>query len=334
MRSLKNFNIAVVGATGLVGLEFLKILEQNDVPHNVIFPVASERSSGKNIKYGENFLEVFDIRNFDFSKCQIALFSPGSAVSEVYAPIAESSGCWVIDNTSFFRMHNDIPLVVPEINLETLKQTKRKIIANPNCSTIQLVMALQPIQNISNIKRVFVATYQSVSGAGKRALDELSFANVDDSTFSVFPHKITKNLIPQIDVFLPSHDTKEEWKMSVETKKIMNKNINISATCVRVPVEFGHSEAVFFELEKDVSVDEIFKSMRTFGGIVVEDPNSNNYQTPIDVAGKDDVFVSRLRRVEHSQNCYQMWVVADNIRKGAALNAIQIAKGLISFGIL
>ncbi|MDR3285346.1 MAG: aspartate-semialdehyde dehydrogenase [Holosporales bacterium] len=334
MNFQENIKFAIVGATGIVGLEFLKILEKENVLSNKIIVAASKNSVGSKLKYKNDFLIVEDLEEVDFSNCKIGLFSPGAKVSEIYAPIAEKQGCFVIDNTSFFRTHEDVPLIVPEINLEELKNAKRKIIANPNCSTIQLVMVLKPIQDICKIKRVFVSTYQSVSGAGKDALGELNDENTNSEKNVIFPQKIKKNVIPKIDTFLSSGETKEEWKMFVETRKILNSDIVVSSTCVRVPVEVGHSEAVFFELEHDVPIKEIHEAIRKFPGVYIEDLDSNEFKTPREIAGTDEVFVSRLRKDENTKCCYQMWIVADNVRKGAALNAVQIAKGLVSYGIV
>ncbi|MDR0633263.1 MAG: aspartate-semialdehyde dehydrogenase [Holosporales bacterium] len=326
---------AVVGVTGLVGQEFLKILLQNGVPASNVKAIASSKSINQQIQYGAAQLTIQGLDDFDFTQCQIGLFSPGASVSAQYAPRAVAAGCVVIDNTSFFRMVPDVPLIVPEINANELVNAKRGIIANPNCSTIQLVMALHPIRHLSKIKKVIVATYQSVSGAGKDAIMELRGAGPTAGTGpacgqanAVFPQGIRGNLIPQIDVFLSGGCTKEEWKMDVETKKIFNESIDVIATCVRVPVEYGHSEAVCFELEENVPLSDIHAALRAAPGVCVADLEANVYHTPKEIAGTDVVFVSRLRQ-DLNTGLYQMWVVADNIRKGAALNAVQIAQQLI-----
>ena len=333
MKKLSDIKIVIVGATGLVGQEFLKILKERNVPSKNISLIASSKSVNKTVDYCGDLLKIEDIDEFDFSKVQIGLFSPGAKVSEIYAPIAAKQGCFVIDNTSFFRMHENIPLIVPEVNFEDIYKYSSKIISNPNCSTIQLVMALKAIQNLSKIKRVVVSTYQSVSGAGKQAIDELIN---DDVNFNeaVFKKGIKYNLIPQIDIFLEGGVTKEEWKMMVETNKILNSKINVSATCVRVPVVVGHSESVNFELEDNIDINLIYKELQSFKGIIVDDPNKNDYITPVEVAGKDEVFISRLRYDRSVENGYQMWVVSDNLRKGAALNAIQIAEKLVEEGVV
>jgi aspartate-semialdehyde dehydrogenase len=331
MPSFQDKIFVVVGATGIVGQEFLKILRQNNVPSNNIKLIASEKSVGTLVPYGPDFLPIQGIRNFNFAQCQVGLFSPGAQVSSQYAPIAARQGCWVIDNTSFFRMADDVPLIIPEVNAAEIANAPRRIIANPNCSTIQLVMALKPIHDLCCIKKVIVATYQSVSGAGKDAIMEL---RGEPQRKVVFPRGIKGNIIPQIDVWGEDGCTKEEWKMNVETKKILGREIDVVATCVRVPVEFGHSEAVCFELaaaERPVDLPAIHVALRAFPGVHVEDLGSNNYKTPKEVAGTDEVFVSRLRQ-DKNTGLYQMWVVADNVRKGAALNAVQIAQRLVAMG--
>jgi aspartate-semialdehyde dehydrogenase len=342
-------SIAVVGATGVVGVEMLKILDEEGFPRESISVVASKKSVGRMLKYGKGFLRVEDLETFDFSACRLALFSPGAAVSAVYAPKAVKQGCVVVDNTSFFRMHDDVPLVVPEINISEIGKAKRGIIANPNCTTIQLVMALKPIMSISPIRNVFVSTYQSVSGAGGLAVDRLMREQVEDCfndsaqerrracveandeaarASEIFTTVINKNLIPKVDTFLEDEETKEERKMFEESRKILNSDIFVSATCVRVPVEVGHSESVFFDLERsDVSVHEIYEALNSFPGVQAEKPGTNRYQTPREIAGTNDVFVSRLRK--NRSGWFQMWVVADNLRKGAALNAIQIAQEVL-----
>ncbi len=329
--------IAVVGATGNVGRAMLSILEERGFQNHNIFAVASDRSVGKQISYGEkDILTVQPLSTFDFSKCNIALFSPGGKISAEYAPKAAALGCVVIDNTSYFRMDDDVPLIIPEINLQDIKDFhKRKIIANPNCSTIQLLMALKPLHDIARIKRVVVSTYQSVSGAGKEGLDELF-----EQSRGVFvndlmePRKFTKpiafNVIPHIDSFLEDGYTKEEWKMKVETRKILDPRIELTATCVRVPVFVGHAVSANVEFESEICINEALKKLKSAPGIkVIDNPEEHLYATPIEIAGEDDVFVSRLRKDKTVPNGLSLWIVADNVRKGAALNAIQIAENLI-----
>jgi aspartate-semialdehyde dehydrogenase len=330
MQNFQDKKFVIVGATGIVGQEFLKILFQNEVPAKNIKLIASEKSVNTPILYGQDFLLIQGIHNFDFSQCQIGLFSPGAKVSSQYAPIAAQNGCFVIDNTSFFRMADDVPLIIPEVNAAEIVNARRRIIANPNCSTIQLVMALKPIHDLCPVKKVIVATYQSVSGAGKDAIMELR-GELHNS--AVFPKSIQGNLIPQIDVWVEEGCTKEEWKMNVETKKILSEGIDVVATCVRVPVEFAHSEAVCFELEDDrgFELSALHAALNAFPGVCVTDLWSNDYKTPKEVVGTDDVFVSRLRQ-DKNTGLYQMWVVADNVRKGAALNAVQIAQRLVEMG--
>ncbi|MDR2464141.1 MAG: aspartate-semialdehyde dehydrogenase [Holosporales bacterium] len=332
--SLKMFDvkIVIVGATGLVGQEFLNILKEKHISSQNIYVIASDKSCGKIIQYENSQLIIQKLSTFDFSSCKIALFSSGAAVSAIYAKKAAELGCFVVDNTSYFRMNDDVPLVVPEINAFKIKQSKQRIIANPNCSTIQMVMALKPMHNVSAVRKVVVSTYQSVSGAGRYAVDELNKQKSGDLTICNFKHQILHNVIPQIDTFLDNGDTKEEWKMIVETQKILDTNMSISATCVRVPVLRGHSESVSFELEDDVPLLVLFDALRDFPGIIVSD-NFSHFYTPLDVVGRDEVFVSRLRNC-FAKNLYNMWVVADNLRKGAALNAIQIAEKLVEYGMI
>jgi aspartate-semialdehyde dehydrogenase len=329
--------IAVVGATGNVGREILNILAERNFPASEVVALASKRSVGKEVSFGEKqILKLADLAEYDFKGTDIALFSPGGAVSAKHAPRAAKAGCVVIDNTSHFRMHEDVPLIVPEVNPEALKDYKKSnIIANPNCSTIQMVVALKPLHDLAKIKRVVVSTYQSVSGGGKEAMDELF-----DSTKKIYQNEITEpkkftkriafNAIPHIDVFMDDGATKEEWKMKVETAKILDKNINVCVTCVRVPVFVSHGEAVNIEFEKEVSVEDAREALDEFDGIVVLDrPENNVYATHIDAATKDPVFVSRIRKDDSVKNGLNMWVVADNLRKGAALNAVQIAELLV-----
>jgi aspartate-semialdehyde dehydrogenase len=336
-KKIDQYKIAVVGATGNVGRTVLNILAERGFPIANIYAVASDKSIGRQVSYGEiGVLTVQGLNNFDFFKCQIALFSPGAKISAEYAPKAAAAGCVVIDNTSHFRMDEDVPLVVPEVNLNSLKDfTKRKIIANPNCSTIQLVMALKPLHNISPIKRVVVSTYQSVSGAGKEGMDELfeqsrgMFVN-DSMEPRKFSKPIAFNVIPHIDHFLDGGDTKEEWKMAVETKKILDPKIELTATCVRVPVFIGHAVSANVEFESDICLKEANKKLRSFPGLrVIDNPDDYQYVTPVETAGDDAVYVSRIRRDKTLPHGLSLWVVADNVRKGAALNAVQIAEYLI-----
>ncbi|MCS6781257.1 MAG: aspartate-semialdehyde dehydrogenase [Geminicoccaceae bacterium] len=336
------YKVAVVGATGAVGNEMLQILAEREFPVDEVVALASERSIGKQVSFGENrTLDVEDLERFDFRGFDIALFSPGAKVSAVHAPRAAAAGCVVIDNTSHFRMDPDVPLVVPEVNRHALKDFhKKNIIANPNCSTIQMVVALKPIHDRARIKRVVVATYQSVSGAGKEAMDELF-----DHTKAIymnerkepvnFPKTIVFNLIPQIDVFMDDGSTKEEWKMVVETKKILDPKILVTATCVRVPVFVGHSEAVNVELETPLSAEEARELLDEAPGVVVVDRReAGGYITPVEAAGEYAVFVSRIREDPTVPHGLNLWVVADNLRKGAALNAVQIAECLVEDGLL
>lgn len=336
------YKVAVVGATGAVGNEMLQILAERNFPVDEVVALASERSLGKKVSFGEDkTLDVLDLETFDFKGFDIALFSPGAKVSAVHAPRAAAAGCVVIDNTSHFRMDPDVPLVVPEVNRHALVDFRKKnIIANPNCSTIQMVVALKPIHDVARIKRVVVATYQSVSGAGREAMDELF-----DHTKAVymnqrkepvhFPKPIEFNLIPHIDVFMEDGYTKEEWKMAVETKKILDPKIAVTATCVRVPVFIGHSEAINIELEKPLSAEEAREILDEAPGVVVLDRREpGGYATPRDVAGEYEVYVSRIRNDPTVPHGLNLWVVADNLRKGAALNAVQIAECLIEDGLL
>ncbi len=329
--------IAVVGATGNVGREILSILAERKFPADEVVALASSRSVGKEVSYGDTkILKIQDLETYDFSDTKIALFSPGGSISAVHAPRAAKAGCVVIDNTSHFRMDKDVPLIVPEVNPEDIKDYKKSnIIANPNCSTIQMVVALKPLHELYKIKRVVVSTYQSVSGGGKEAMDELF-----DSTKKIYqneshePKKFTKriafNAIPHIDVFMKDGSTKEEWKMKVETKKILDESIEVSVTCVRVPVFVSHGEAVNIEFENEVNVDDAREALDEFEGVVVLDrPQDNVYSTHVDAATQDPVFVSRIRKDDTIKNGLNMWVVADNLRKGAALNAVQIAEILV-----
>ena len=337
-----SFRVAVVGATGAVGREILKTLSERRFPIADIAALASGRSAGTPISFGEDrVLTVRSLEKFDFTGWDIALFSPGAAVSALHAPRAAAAGCVVIDNTSQFRMDPDIPLVVPEVNGDAIAQfSKRNIIANPNCSTIQMVVALKPLHDKFKIKRVVVATYQSVSGAGKEGMDEL-LANTkvqyvhEKNPPQVFQKDIAFNVIPQIDIFMEDGATKEEWKMAVETKKILDPAIAVMATCVRVPVFIGHSEAVCAEFANPVTVNEARAVLRHAPGVVLHDQRQDGgYITPVEAQGEDAVYVSRIRLDPTVPHGLAFWCVSDNLRKGAALNAVQIAEQLIARNLL
>ena len=337
-----SYRVAVVGATGAVGREILKTLAERDFPVREVVALASSRSVGAEVSFGEkSVLKVRSLESFDFKGTDIALFSPGAAISAVHAPRAAAAGCLVIDNTSRFRMEHDVPLVVPEVNPQALKRLgKRGIIANPNCSTIQMVVALKPLHDIARIKRVVVSTYQSVSGAGKEGMDELFNQTraiyVNDATVpEQFTKPIAFNVIPHIDVFQDDGETKEEWKMAVETRKILDPDIAVIATCVRVPVFVGHAEAVHVEFEVPISVEQATEALRDAPGVqLVDKREDGGYVTPIDAAGEDAVFVSRLRRDPTVPHGLAFWCVSDNLRKGAALNAVQIAELVVEQGIV
>lgn len=334
---MQKFNVAVVGATGNVGRELMKLLEERKFPVNEIYLLASSRSAGTALDYCGREVIVQDLATFDFSKVQVGLFSPGGKISSQYAPIAAAAGCVVVDNTSFFRMDPEVPLVVPEVNPEAVADFKKKgIISNPNCSTIQMVVALKPIHDAATIRRVVVSTYQAVSGAGKEAMEELfeQTRAIYGIGKDVSPNKFTKeiafNLIPHIDSFLENGYTKEEMKMINETKKILDPAIRLTATTVRAPVFNGHSESIAIETEKKLTVPQVRELLSHAPGIVVmDDPANNVYATPRDCVGKDATFVSRIREDESVENGIHLWVVSDNLRKGAALNTIQIAEILV-----
>jgi len=331
------YKVAVVGATGAVGREMLSVLAERAFPASEVHAVASERSAGGEVSFGENaVLKVEDLDKFDFRGIDIALFSPGAKISAVHAPRAAKAGAVVIDNTSHFRMDKDVPLVVPEVNPQAIGQfEKRGIIANPNCSTIQMVVALKPLHDLARIRRVVVATYQSVSGAGREAMDELFnqtrgiYVN-DPIKKEQFTKQIAFNCIPHIDIFMDDGSTKEEWKMSAETCKILDPDIKVTATCVRVPVFIGHAEAVNVEFERPLSAAAASAALKAAPGIIVIDHRADEgYVTQIESAGEDAVYVSRIRRDPTVANGLNLWVVSDNLRKGAALNAVQIAEVLI-----
>ena len=334
----KVYNVAVVGATGAVGEAMLSILEERQFPVGEVYVLASSNSVGKRIPFKEGSLRVDDLANFDFSKAQIALFSPGASISEIYAPKAAAAGCIVIDNTSQFRYDDDIPLVVPEVNPHKIADYKnRGIIANPNCSTIQMLVALKPIYDAVGISRINVCTYQAVSGTGKEAMEELgkqtlNLLNLQPIKPSVYPKQIAFNVLPQIDVFMENGYTKEEMKMVWETQKILgDANVLVNATAVRVPVFFGHSEAVHIETRSKISADEVRALLQNAPGITVVDERKDGcYPTAVtDSSGNDDVFVGRIREDISHPFGIDLWVVGDNVRKGAALNSVQIAELLI-----
>jgi aspartate-semialdehyde dehydrogenase len=331
------YHVAVVGATGAVGNEMLKILEERKFPVGRLTLLASERSIGKELKFNGELYPIQVLNEKSFAGIQIGLFSAGGSISQRFAPIAATSGCIVIDNTSAFRMEPDIPLVVPEVNAESIGMYKnRGIISNPNCSTIQMVVALKPIHDAVKIKRIVVSTYQAVSGTGKKAIEELieqtkALMSNREPEIKVYPHRIAFNCLPHIDVFLDNGYSKEEMKMVNETRKILNDpSVAVTATTVRVPVLFGHSESVNIETEKKITADEVREILSRAPGVtVVDDLKRNKYPLPIDAAGKDDTFVGRIREDESIENGINMWIVSDNVRKGAALNAVQIAEILV-----
>ena len=331
------YKVAIVGATGAVGREMLTTLAERNFPATEIVALASGKSAGKEVSYGEDkTLKVQNLATYDFKGTDIALFSAGGTISEKYVPIAATAGCVAIDNSSHFRMDPDVPLIVPEVNTEALSRYgKRNIIANPNCSVAQLVVALKPLHDLANIKRVVVSTYQSVSGAGKGGMDELFtqtravYVN-DPVENQQFTKQIAFNVIPHIDKFMDDGSTKEEWKMTGEMKKILSPSIELVAMCVRVPVFIGHSEAVFIETEKPLSEHEARDAMQDFPGLVVVDHRADEgYVTPHECAGEDAVYISRVRKDPTVKNGLVFWCVSDNLRKGAALNAVQIAETLI-----
>jgi aspartate-semialdehyde dehydrogenase len=332
------YKVAVAGATGNVGRELLNILSEREFPVDEIVALASSRSAGREVSFGEDdILKVQVLDDYDFSGTDIALFSPGGSVSAVHAPRAAKQGCVVIDNTSHFRMDPDVPLVVPEVNAEAVAGfAKKNIIANPNCSTIQMVVALKPLHDAAGIKRVICSTYQSVSGAGNEAMDELFeqtkgiYSNQTPEP-KKFSKQIAFNVIPHIGGFMDDASTEEEWKMVVETKKILDPKIKVSVTCVRVPVFVSHSEAVNVEFERDISADEAREILRVSPGVMLyDDPEEENYITPVEAVGEYATYVSRVREDPTVDSGLNLWVVSDNLRKGAALNTVQIAEVLIN----
>jgi aspartate-semialdehyde dehydrogenase len=335
------YKVAVVGATGNVGREMLNILAEREFPVDEVFAIASRKSMGVEVSFGDKRLTCRDLEQFDFRGIDFALMSAGSIVSKEWSPRIGARGCVVIDNSSCWRYDADVPLIVPEVNADAVEGFRKKnIIANPNCSTAQLVVVLKPLHDLARIKRVVVATYQSVSGAGKDAMDELW-----DQTKGIFvtdppePKKFTKqiafNVIPHIDVFLDDGSTKEEWKMSAETKKILDPKIKVTATCVRVPVFVGHSEAVNVELENPITAEQARKVLRVAPGVLVVDKREpGGYVTPVECVGDYATFVSRIREDQTIDNGLSFWVVSDNLRKGAALNTVQIAETIINRNLL
>lgn len=333
-----SFKIAVVGATGNVGREMLEILHERGFPASTVVPLASRRSLGQEVSYGDKTLKVKALENYDFSDTDICLMSAGGAVSKEWSPKIGKQGCVVIDNSSAFRYDSDVPLIVPEVNADAIVGfTKKNIIANPNCSTAQLVVALKPLHDFAKIKRVVVSTYQSVSGAGKDAMDEL-FAQTRSvyvgDTFDEskkFTKRIAFNVIPHIDEFMEDGSTKEEWKVTAETKKMLDPKIKVTCTAVRVPVFISHAEAVNIEFENEITADQAREILREAPGcLVVDNPAENGYVTPIEAAGEDATYISRIREDSTLDNGLNIWVVSDNLRKGAALNTVQIAEVLVN----
>ncbi len=328
------YRIAVVGATGNVGREMLNILVEREFPVDEIVALASRKSLGTECSFGDKTLRTLDLDSFDFTGWDIAFFAIGSDATKKYAPIAAKAGCVVIDNSSLYRYDHDIPLIVPEVNPDAIMgYAKRNIIANPNCSTAQMVVALKPLHDRARIKRVVVSTYQSVSGTGKEAMDELwlqtkgIYVPGQEVEPKVYPKQIAFNVIPHIDVFLEDGQTKEEWKMTAETKKILDKSIKVTATCVRVPVFVGHSEAINIEFEDDLDEAEAREILREAPGVLVVDKREDGgYITPVDCVGEYATYVSRIRQDPTLDSGLNIWVVSDNLRKGAALNAVQIAE--------
>jgi aspartate-semialdehyde dehydrogenase len=336
-----SFKVAVVGATGNVGREMLNILDERGFPVSEVVALASRRSQGTEVSFGDRTLKVKALDTYDFSDTDICIMSAGGNVSKEWSPKIGKQGCVVIDNSSAFRYDPDVPLIVPEVNPNAVEQFSRKnIIANPNCSTAQLVVALKPLHDVATIKRVVVATYQSVSGAGKEGMDELFTQTravfvADQVDVKKFTKRIAFNVIPHIDVFLDDGFTKEEWKMVAETKKMLDPKIKLTATCVRVPVFIGHSEAVNIEFEKPITADEAREILREAPGCQVLDKRENGgYITPLESAGEDATFISRIREDSTIDNGLSMWIVSDNLRKGAALNAVQIAELLVERGLI
>ncbi len=334
---MKKYNVCVVGATGAVGRTILKCLEERNFPVNNLYPLASKRSAGNTIPFNGTDVTVHDLETFDFTKAEIGLFSPGASVSKIYAPRAAESGCVVIDNTSHFRMHPEVPLVVPEVNAYAIADYKKTgIIANPNCSTIQMLVALKPIYDKVGISRINVCTYQAVSGSGMKAIKELQEQSKlmlagDTPECSVYPKIIAFNAIPQVDSFTDNGYTKEEMKMVNETRKIFADNsIEINPTTVRIPVFYGHAEALHIETKEKITAGEALECLSNLEGVtVIDEQVDGGYPTNLDSAGKDSVYVGRIREDISHPLGLNLWVVADNVRKGAATNTVQIAEKLI-----
>jgi aspartate-semialdehyde dehydrogenase len=339
-RSAMSYKVAVVGATGNVGREMLNVLSERQFPVSEVVALASTRSVGKDVYFGDKALKVKALDYYDFKGTDIVLMSAGGTISKEWSPKIAAQGALVIDNSSAWRMDRDVPLVVPEVNAHALNEIKKGIIANPNCSTAQLVVALKPLHDFAKIKRVVVATYQSVSGAGKEGMDELFTQTravfvTDPIETRKFTKQIAFNVIPHIDVFLDSGYTKEEWKMMVETQKILDPDIQLTATCVRVPVFIGHSEAVDIEFENPITAAKARELLRAAPGVLVVDKHEDGgYVTPHEAAGDDATYVSRIRKDPTVDHGLSMWVVSDNLRKGAALNAVQIAESLMNRKLL
>lgn len=340
-----SYKIAVVGATGNVGMEMMNILSEREFPVSEVHAIASRRSVGREVSFGDKILKCQDLETFDFSKVDFVLMSAGGETSKLWSPKIGRTGAIVIDNSSAFRYDADVPLIVPEVNAHVLEEymtrnNRRNIIANPNCSTAQLVVALKPLHDAARIKRVVVATYQSVSGAGKAGMDELwtqtkGIFVTDAPTPEKFTKQIAFNCIPHIDVFMDSGDTKEEWKMVAETKKILDPKIKLTATCVRVPVFVGHSEAVNIEFEREITAEEARSILREAPGLLVIDKREDGgYITPVECVGDYATFVSRIREDATIENGLNLWCVSDNLRKGAALNTVQIAETLVNRGLM
>lgn len=334
------YKIAVVGATGNVGREMLSVLAERQFPISEVVALASTRSVGTEVSFGDHTLKIKALDYYDFKGTDICLMSAGGAISKEWSPKIAAQGAIVIDNSSAWRMDRQVPLVVPEVNADALSDIKKGIVANPNCSTAQLVVALKPLHDHAVIKRAVISTYQSVSGAGKEAMDELfrqtrAVFVADPVEVEKFPKQIAFNVIPHIDVFLDSGYTKEEWKMMVETQKILDPDIQVTATCVRVPVFVSHSEAVNLEFEKPITAEKARALLREAPGVLVVDKREDGgYATPIECAGEDATYVSRIRKDPTVENGLSLWIVSDNLRKGAALNAVQIAECLVNRKLL
>ncbi len=327
-------NIAIIGATGNVGRKTLEVIEKKDIKFDNLFLVASSKSAGKKISFKGKDYEVHDLEKYDFSKANITFFAAGGKIAEQYAEIAAKSST-VIDNSSFFRMDPDVPLIVPQVNAEQINEMKKNIVANPNCSTAQLVLVLKPLHDLYKIKRVVVSTYQSVSGGGKAPMDELieqtkSYLDGNSVQSKNFTKQIAFNIIPHIDVFSDDGYTKEELKMTNETKKILDNNIELTATCVRIPVLVSHSESVNIEFEKPCSLEQIREALDKADGCRVIDKRENGgYTTPIEATGSDETFISRIRDDKTNKNSINLWIVSDNLLRGAALNSVEIAETIM-----